>query len=235
MQTARKVIDDGLIGRPVAFTAFMMNRGHESWHPNPEFYYQPGGGPMFDMGPYYLTALLNFFGPIRRLSGAASVAIPRRAVAVGPLAGRAIDVATPDHLCGTIEFHNGVVGTIVQSFATWHPTYDDRWPITVYGENGTLRVPDPNVFDGQVMARLASDSKWSKVRQTFAKGYERGVGLADMAQAIATGRPHRASGELAFAVLDAMAGFLESAATGRTYEPTARFDRPEAMLPLVRS
>ncbi len=229
LQSSRKAIDDGLIGHPVAFTAFMMGRGHESWHPNPQFYYEPGGGPMFDMGPYYLTALLTFFGPVRRVTGAASVAVPQRRIASGPKKGQTIAVRTPDHMCGTIEFRNGVVGTIIQSFATWHPTYDERWPITVYGTDGTLRVPDPNRFDGPAQFRLAADTDWTDVPVSFVKGYERGVGLADMADALRSGRPHRASGELAFAVLDTMAGFFDAASSGTAYEPTAAFERPAPM------
>src|SRR4051812_31373298 len=124
LQTARKLLDDGAIGRPVAFTAFMMNRGHESWHPNPHFYYEPGGGPMFDMGPYYLTALLNLFGPIRRLFGIATVAVPDRVITSAERYGTPLRVETPDHVCGTIEFESGAVGPIVQSFATHHPTYE---------------------------------------------------------------------------------------------------------------
>ena len=229
IQAARQLIDDGAIGRPVAFTAFMMCRGHESWHPSPEFYYEPGGGPMFDMGPYYLTALLNFFGPIKRITGATSIAIPQRTIASQPKAGKRIDVRTPDHVCGTIEFENGVVGTIITSFATWHPTYDPRQPITVYGTEGTLKVPDPNQFDGPVHIRLANDADWHEAPHTFAEGYGRSVGLADMAQAIRADRPIRASGETGLAVLDAMQGFFDSAATGRAHEPQVKFERPPAM------
>ena len=228
-QTARKAIDDGTIGRPVAFTAFMMCRGHESWHPSPEFYYEPGGGPMFDMGPYYLTALLSFFGPIRRLSAAASIAIPHRTITSAPKAGKTIRVQTPDHVCGTIEFENGAVGTIITTFATHHPTYEASHPITVYGTKGTLKVPDPNQFDGSVQVRLAEDAEWRDVPHAFQKGYGRSVGLADMAYAIRSGRPIRASGEMAFAVLDALQGFLDSASSGRAYAPQARFERPAPM------
>ena len=148
IQTARKLIDDGVIGKPVAFTAFMMCPGHESWHPSPEFYYEVGGGPMFDMGPYYLTALLNLFGPVKRLSGLATVAIPERTITSEPKKGKQIKVETPDHFSGSMEFENGVMGTIIQSFATRFPTYDGKQPITVYGTEGTMRVPDPNGFDG---------------------------------------------------------------------------------------
>ncbi|MGH7214761.1 MAG: Gfo/Idh/MocA family protein [Tepidisphaeraceae bacterium] len=229
IQTARKLIDDGAIGRPVAFTAFMMGRGHESWHPSPEFYYEVGGGPMFDMGPYYLTAMLNLFGPIKRLSGSASIAIPQRTITSQPKAGKKITVETPDHITGTIEFANGAVGTIITTFATMFADYNGKQPITVFGEDGTLRVPDPNGFDGPVHLRKASDTDWTEVPHAFPTGYGRSVGFADMAGAIRHQRPHRANGQLAFAVLDAMQGFLDSSETGKHYKPKAKFDRPAPM------
>ena len=229
IQTARKLIDDGAIGRPVAFTAFMMNRGHESWHPDPRFYYEYGGGPMFDMGPYYLTALFNFFGPAKRLGGMTSIAVPERTVTSRARFGETIRVLTPDHVCGTIEFHNGAVGTIVQSFATHHATYEQSHPITVYGTDGTLKVPDPNTFDGPVFLRAGSDSDWREVAGSFVKGYGRSVGLADLAHAIRAGRPHRASAELAYAVLEAMEGFYNSSDRGCFFGPIAAFDRPAPM------
>src|SRR5947208_2972138 len=124
IQTARKVIDEGVIGRPVAFTAFMQGRGHEHWHPSPEFYYEAGGGPMFDMGPYYLTALLNLLGPVKRISGMASIAIPERTITSPPKFGQKIRVQTPDHIVGLMEFANGAIGTIIQSFATVEGGHD---------------------------------------------------------------------------------------------------------------
>jgi predicted dehydrogenase len=225
LQTARKLIDDGAIGRPVAFTAFMMCPGHEHWHPNPRFFYESGGGPMFDMGPYYLTALLNFFGPIRRISGAASIAIPERRT----LAGEKIAVQTQDHICGTIEFQNGVVGTIVTSFATRFPQYDTGQPITIYGTEGTLKAPDPNIFDGPVHLRRVNEPEFHQVPHAFYAGYGRSVGLAEMAYALQSGRPHRASAEQAYAVLEAMEASLQSAKNGRAIEPRARYERPMAM------
>lgn len=229
IQTARKVIDDGRIGRPVAFTSFMMGRGHESWHPSPEFYYEPGGGPMFDMGPYYLTALLNLLGPVRRIAGAAAIAIPERTVTSQPKYGRKIAVETPDHIAGTMEFENGATGTIVTSFATAHPVHDRQYPITVYGTEGTLRVPDPNTFDGPVQLRALADAEWQDVPHAFHPGYGRAVGLADMAHALRSGRPHRCSAEQAFLVLDLMQGFLDSSAQGRFYRPTQPYERPAPM------
>lgn len=229
IQTARKVIDDGRIGRPVAFTAFMMCPGHESWHPSPEFYYEPGGGPMFDMGPYYLTALLNLLGPMKRVSGATSIAIPERTIGSGPKKGKKVNVQTPDHVCGTIEFEQGAAGTIVTSFATRFATYDGKDPITIYGTEGTLQVPDPNGFGGPVKLRRTNDPEWQEVPHIFAHEYGRSVGLADMAVAIRTGRPMRASGAQAMAVLDVMQGFLESAESGRAYSPVTKYQRPAPM------
>ncbi len=229
IQTARKVIDDGRIGKPIAFTAFMMGGGHESWHPNPGFYYQPGGGPMFDMGPYYLTALLNFFGPIARVSGAASIAIPERTITSQPNCGQTIHVTTPDHICGLIEFAEGAVGTIITSFATRFPSYEGSQPITVFGTEGTMRVPDPNHFDGSVHVRRTADADWSEVAPAFTQGYGRGIGLADMAMAIRTGGPFRADGQQAFAVLDAMQGFLDAAALGQSITMQPGYRRPAAM------
>jgi predicted dehydrogenase len=228
-QTARKLLDDGAIGRPVAFTAFMLSPGHESWHPSPEFYYEPGGGPMFDMGPYYLTALLNLFGGVRRVSGMASVAIPERTITSEPKRGQKISVQTPDHVLGLMEFHNGVTGSLLTSFATKFRTYDDKQPITVYGETGTIRVPDPNQFDGPVHIRTAGDADWREVAPSFQKGYSRATGLADMAYAIRSGRPMRCDVNQAFTVLDLMQGFLDSSSSGRVYEPEITYHRPAPM------
>lgn len=229
IQTARKLLDDGAIGKPVAFTAFMMCPGHESWHPSPEFYYEVGGGPMFDMGPYYLTALLNFFGALKRITAAASIAIPDRTITSQPKAGKKIHVETPDHIAGTMEFENGVTGTIITSFATRFAPYDGKQPITVFGTKGTIRVPDPNGFDGPVHVRTTEDADWVEKPHEFVKGYGRAVGLADMAVAIRTGRNFRANGDQAMAVLDAMQAFLDSAEQGKAISPTLKYTRPEAM------
>jgi predicted dehydrogenase len=181
------------------------------------------------MGPYYLTALFNLVGPPRRLSGCATITQPQRTITSRPHARTTIDVETPDHVSGTIEFENGAAGLIVQSFATHHPQYDAAHPITLYGTEGAIKVPDPNTFDGRVLLRRADDAEWRQVPPMFLMGYGRSVGLADMAHAIRSGRPHRASGELAFAVLDVMQGFLESSESGQAYRPVARFDRPAPM------
>jgi predicted dehydrogenase len=229
IQTARKLIEDGAIGRPVAFTAFMMGRGHESWHPSPEFYYEVGGGPMFDMGPYYLTALLQLLGPVRRLTGSATIAIPQRTITSQPKHGKTITVETPDHICGTMEFANGCSGVIVQSFATRFPQYDGNQPITIYGTDGTLKVPDPNTFDGPVSLAREGDPEFRVVPPMFRTGYGRSIGGADMAYAVRSGRAFRANGYQAFLVLDLMAGFLDSARTGQAHVPGIGYEKPAPM------
>ncbi|MFT3786341.1 MAG: Gfo/Idh/MocA family oxidoreductase [Tepidisphaeraceae bacterium] len=230
IQTARKLIDDGVIGKPVAFTAFMMGRGHEHWHPSPEFYYAPGGGPMFDMGPYYLTALLQLLGPMKRVTGFASIAIPERTITSAAKNGQKINVTTPDHVTGSIEFVNGAVGTIIQSFATRAAQYDGRQPIQIFGTKGALKVPDPNGFDGPVqLCTFADKDEWKEVPHTFVTGYGRSVGLADMAVAIRNNRPHRASLEQAFTVLDAMQGFLDASKTGKAVDIMPGYERTAPM------
>ncbi len=229
LQTARKVIDDGRIGRPVSFTGFVMGGGHESWHPNPDFFYKPGGGPMFDMGPYYLTALLNLLGPVKRLSGIASIAIPERIITSEPRKGTPISVETPDHICGVLEFECGAVGTLVTSFASLYGQYNGQSPITIYGTEGTLLVPDPNGFDGPVKVRGKQDADFVEVPHAFVTGYGRAVGLADMARAIRTGRAYRCNGEQAFYVLDLMQGFLDASASGADYVPHGTYQRPAPM------
>ncbi len=230
IQTAREALDSGIIGRPVAFTAYNMGRGHESWHPSPEFYYEVGGGPMFDMGPYYLTALLNLFGPVKRQMALTGIQIPERTITSEPKKGQRIRVETPDHYCGTLEFANGVIGTIITTFAVLHAEYNRQQPITVFGTEGTLRVPDPNGFDGVVHVRRIGEEEWTELPHTFIKGYGRAVGLADMATAIRSGRPHRCSSEQAFYVLDLMQGFLDSSATGQAVVPVRGYARPAPMV-----
>lgn len=223
-QTCRKLIDDGWIGEPVAATAFMMCHGHESWHPDPAFYYQLGGGPMFDMGPYYLTALINMFGPVKRVCGSAKTTFPERTITSQPKYGTRITVETPTHISGTMDFANGAVATVIVSFDVWA----HHLPcIEVHGTEGSMVVPDPNGFGGAVMLRRADASDWTPV--PLSHGYSentRGVGVADMAYALRSGRPHRASGELAYHVLDLMHAFHDSAARGTHVRLKSKCKRP---------
>jgi predicted dehydrogenase len=227
IQTCRKLIDDGWIGKPVAVVAFMVGRGHENWHPGPEFYYKVGGGPMFDMGPYYLTALVNLMGPVARVSGSAKKTFETRTITSEPLNGKIINVEVPTHIAGVMDFANGAVGTIITSFDVYSHTLPC---IEIYGSDGTLRVPDPNTFGGPVYVRRFREEKWSEI--PLLKNYpdnSRGLGLTDMAEAITEGRPHRASGELAYHVLDIMHGFHDASASGKYYDVKSTCTRPEPL------
>ncbi len=202
IQTCLKLIQDGAIGEPIGATAFMMGHGHESWHPDPDFYYQPGGGPMFDMGPYYLTALVALMGSAKRVTGSARITFPERTITSKPKHGQTISVRVPTHVAGVIDFANGAIATIIQSFDVWKHSMP---PIEIYGTEGSLQVPDPNTFGGPVRIAKAGDKDWSEVALTHSYASQsRGLGVADMGAGLQTGRAHRASAELTYHVLDIM-------------------------------
>ncbi|WNQ12514.1 Gfo/Idh/MocA family oxidoreductase [Paenibacillus aurantius] len=230
IQTSIKLIRDGWIGTPVGATAFMAGGGHESWHPAPDFYYKQGGGPMFDMGPYYLTALVAMLGPIQRITGSARISFPERTITSKPKFGEKIEVEVPTHVAGIMDFHSGTVGTILTSFDV--PGGHTLPRIEVYGSEGTLLVPDPNTFGGPVRLKRKGSQEWSEMPLShgFAEN-ARGVGVADMAHAIKAGRPHRANGELAYHVLEAMHGFHDASSEGRHYIMQSTCEAPE-LLPM---
>ena len=226
LQTCRKLVDDGAIGRPVACTAFMMCHGHESWHPDPAYYYRAGAGPMLDMGPYYLTALATLLGPMTRVTACAGIQIPERTITSEPRRGQKIFVETPDHLAGAIDFADGSIGTAITSFAVWRSQLPH---IEIYGTEGTLSVPDPNSLGGPVRICLAHEKEWSEVPLTHGHTDSQnmwGIGVADMAHAILTGRPHRATGELGYHVLEGMLAFLDAPRDGTHYLMKSTFERP---------
>ncbi|MGN7799340.1 Gfo/Idh/MocA family protein [Leifsonia sp. 22587] len=229
VQTARALLDDGRVGDPVAAAVAWSAPGHELWHPAPAFYYQPGGGPLFDMGPYYLTSLVTFFGPVARVSGATRRSTRERTVATGPLAGSSIPVDVDTHVTAILEHVSGVISTVTVSFDVW-ATESPKFE--VYGTAGTIAVPDPNMFSDTVRIATADDREFRDVPP--AAGYAdagRGYGLADMARAIETDRPHRASGELAFHVLEIMEAVLRAGETHTVVELTSTVERP-APVPL---
>jgi predicted dehydrogenase len=204
-----------------------MNHGHEHWHPAPEFYYKTGGGPMFDMGPYYLTTLVNLLGSVARVSGSARMGTKQRTITSEPLNGAVIDVEVPTHIAGVLDFAGGAVGTLITSFDVYSHTLPF---IEIYGTEGTLRVPDPNTFGGPVFVKRFREEQWSEI--PLLKNYpenSRGIGITDMAEAIEAGRPHRASAELAFHVLDLMQGIHEASASGKYYKVKSKCKRPEAL------
>lgn len=228
LQTCRKLIDDGWIGEPVAATAFMTCRGHESWHPDPEFYYKAGGGPMFDMGPYYLTALVNLLGPVESVAGSARITFPTRTITSEKKFGQTIEVEVPTHVTGLIHFTSGAVGTLITSFDIW-AAHLPR--IEIYGSQGSLSVPDPNAFGGPILFRGSrKDQDWEELPLLF--GYNqnsRGLGVADMARALREGRRPRAAAELAYHVLDIMHGFHDASREGIFYRLESRCEKPAAM------
>ncbi|MFE9769319.1 Gfo/Idh/MocA family protein [Streptomyces sp. NPDC005808] len=221
-QTARKAVDDGLIGRPVAATAFMTSAGHEKWHPDPEFYYQPGGGPLLDMGPYYLSALVHLLGPVVRVTGASSRPRAQRTIGSGPRAGHNFPVEVDTHITGVLEHAGGALSTLVMSF----DIRAARLPrIEVHGTSASLSVPDPNNFDGPV--EIHRGDGWETL--PVSAGHPdagRGTGLADLADALIAGRPHRASAELAAHVLDIMLTLMDAADEGRALPVTTTCERP---------
>ncbi|SDE25496.1 Gfo/Idh/MocA family protein [Glycomyces harbinensis] len=225
VQTARKAIDDGAIGAPVAATATMMTPGHERWHPNPDFYYQPGGGPLLDMGPYYVTALVTLLGPVASVIGAASHTRETRTIGSGPRAGEVVPVDIDTHVTGVLRHESGALSTLVMSFDSVATRASN---IEVHGQAGSLIVPDPNNFDGEVRLH-ALGGEWETLEPSA--GYRdaaRGYGLADLA-ATAEGVPARADGDLAYHVLDIMTSLLASADGGAAVTVASTCDRPAAV------
>jgi predicted dehydrogenase len=227
IQTCRKLIDDGVIGKPVAATAFMMCPGHESWHPDPEFYYEVGGGPMFDMGPYYLTALASLLGPVKRVTGSAQISFAERLITSEKKNGKVVKVDVPTHIAGVMDFAGGAVGTIITSFDVQAHSLPC---IEIYGSEGSMQVPDPNGFGGPVRIRKKGDLDWRDVSLTHSYAQNsRGIGVADMAYALQSGQPNRAGGELAYHVLDVMHAFHDASKKGRHVNVASTCERPKAM------
>ena len=220
-QTARKTLDAGAIGRPVSGTAFLCGHGHESWHPNPAFYYDIGGGPMLDMGPYYNTALVNLLGPVKRVAGITTKALEERIATSEERAGLRIPVKITTHLTGVMEFVNGAVVTMIMSFDMW----GHKLPcIEIYGTEGSMTVPDPNGFRGPVTVAPKGEA-WEEVPLPFPRN-ARMIGVVDMVTAIRSGRPHRANGDLTYHVLELMTAFDKSSQSGQHIEIQSTVERP---------
>ena len=179
---------------------------------------------MFDLGPYYLTALVSLLGPVARVSGTAAMGLKKRTITSEPLNGTIIDVEVPTHITGTLDFVGGAVGTIITSYEVYSHTLP--W-LEIYGTEGTLRVPDPNTFGGPVYVRRFRAEAWSEM--PLLKNYaenSRGLGITDMALAIEENRPHLASAELVFHVLDIMHGIHDASAGGKYYKVKSKCKRP---------
>ena len=225
IQTARAALDSGIIGDPIAAQVFWSAPGHERWHPAPAFYYQQGAGPLMDMGPYYLTSLVHLFGSVVRVTGLATRSARPRIVETGPLAGTPIPVSIDTHITALLEHANGVTSTVTVSFEVWKT----RAPqFEVYGSTGTISVPDPNTFSGRVQVATSTNDQWETIPDSAGYiGTGRGVGLADLAEAIETDRPHRASGRLALHVLEIMDAILRSSDQHAVILVATSVERPD--------
>jgi predicted dehydrogenase len=238
-QAARHAIDEDRIGQVVAGSACVLNHGMEGWHPNPEFFYKRGGGPILDLGPYYITQLVNLLGPVRRVAGLASIGSPVRTITSEPRRGQKISVDVPTTINGILDFE---CGANIALTATWDVWKNERRPFELYGVTGSMLVPDPNFFGGEVLISEA-DGDWQSIgieehpfgtpnrksgRGIMVADY-RMIGLIDMACAIRSGRAFRANGQLALHVLEVMCAFERSSITGQHVQITTGCERPAAV------
>jgi predicted dehydrogenase len=224
-QTARKLIDEGVIGIPVGGSATFMCAGHERWHPNPAFYYEVGGGPMLDMGPYYITNLVNLFGPVAKVAGFAFSPRSERIITSEPRNGEHIPVHVSTHVAGALAFANGAIVQIGMSFDV---AGHKHVPMELYGTEGTLIVPDPNYFGGEVqLMKKGGEFVPMETVAPYADDNYRSLGVADLAYAIREGRDHRANGDLALHVLEVMEAFQTASDSGTTITITTPLERPQ--------
>lgn len=237
-QLARSLVDSGKLGRITSGTCHVMSHGMEHWHPNPDFFFQPGGGPILDLGPYYVSNLIQLIGPVSRVAALASIPARERTISSKPRAGQKIKVETPTTLHALLEFENGAVITFSASWDVWQHGHQ---PIELYGEQGTLHVPDPNFFGGTVRytsgeSEVKKQPKWdhpfarpNEMHGKDARANYRTAGLADMAIAIQEGRPHRCSLEASLHAIDVMTGILKSGETGKFVAMQTTCERPAAL------
>lgn len=240
-QQARQLIDDGKIGTITAGTAHVMGHGMEGWHPNPDFFFLPGAGPMLDIGPYYIANLLNLIGPVRRVVALTSAATPTRTIRTeGPRKGEMIPVKTPTNIHALLEFHSGATVTISTSWDVWAHRHG---PMELYGTEGSLFVPDPNFFggtvemagsDGKIAAVAAWDHPFGRpngIGSDPKVANYRTAGLADMAAAIIEGRDARCSLDRTLHGMDVMTSVLRSGETGDFVTLQTTCTRPEPLGP----
>ena len=226
-QTVRALVDAGAVGRIRHGTAHFMAHGPDEWHPSPAFFYQPGAGPLLDVGVYYLTHLVHHLGPVAQVSGTAHTTHSERRIATGPNAGKTLHVEVPTHIVSQLAFASGAQVVLTSSFDVWKHAHQ---PMEFYGDDGSILLPDPNLFGGTVKS-AQREGPWR--RATDKRPYTtnvRGVGLIDMAQALQAGRPHRCSAELALHVLEVMERALDAARTGQAQTLTTTCERPAPLI-----
>ncbi|WP_417480773.1 Gfo/Idh/MocA family protein [Maricaulis maris] len=239
-QLARKTIDDGTVGRITSGTCHVMSHGMEHWHPNPDFFFLPGGGPILDLGPYYIANLVNLIGPVKRVAALTSMASETRTISSEPRAGEKIPVLTPTNIHALLEFENGATVTLS---ASWDVFAHRHANMELYGTEGSIYVPDPNFFGGEVLATHRTEEakpvpEWDHPFGIPNQDHKNGkmanyrtAGLADMAQAIQSGGDYRCSLDRALHAVDVMTSILKSGETGSFVDITAKCERPAALSP----
>jgi predicted dehydrogenase len=239
-QLARNLIDTGKLGKITGGTCFVMSRGMEHWHPNPDFFFQPGAGPILDIGPYYVTNLIQLIGPVKRVVALGATPRTHRTITNGPRHGERVPVGTPTTIHAVLEFASGALVTLAGSWDVWSHGHA---PIELYGEEGTLFLPDPNFFGGDVRLTQAATpvdppTPWehalgvaNQKRPTGAVANYRTAGLADMALSILEGRPQRCSLDLALHAIDVLTGILTASDTGCAVAMQTTCERPTALGP----
>ncbi len=227
IQTARRLIDSGFIGTPIGATARMVSRGPESWHPDPEFLFQDGAGPLFDMGPYYITALMNLLGPVESVCGMAARSYPTRPITSEKKYGKIMEVEVPTFVSGNLRFESGAIASLLTTFDVSHTQHST---LEIYGSEGSIWVPDPNMFDGEVLLLRGRESEPVSMPRIFDyKENSRGLGLADMAKAIAAGRDHRANCDGQLHVVEIMNALYTSSNTGSFVSIESKYERKAPM------
>ena len=225
-QEARSLIDRGAIGNPLAVSATMLAGGQETWHPDPDIFFRDGAGPLLDMGPYYLSAIVALLGPIRRVAGLAATLVEERSIELGPRTGETFRAETPTHTAAVMQLASGAMATLVASFEA--PRHYAS-TVLVLGSEGTLSLPDPNMFEGKVGIRQGRGD-WVDVGYRSGGAREaRGIGLHDLAEAIAADRRPRASGALAHHIVDVARSILASASNGSAVDVGSTVGRPEPL------
>lgn len=244
IQTAIKLVLDGWIGQPVSGVAFVSEPGYEHFHPAVHSFYEPGGGPALDLGPYYVTALVAMLGPVARVTSLARATFPERIAHVGPRRGERIPVQVPTHVTGALEFASGALVSVLMSWDVWATNLPY---LEVYGTAGSLSVANPDEFAGLPRLRRVGSEElqqpppppgrvpWSEVPLVQPGDVGRGIGIAELAEAIRDGRPHRASGELAYHVLEVLTALERSARDGRHVDVASRPVTPEPLAPITPS
>lgn len=228
IQSCRHLIDSGFIGTPIGGRANMISRGPEDWHPDPEFVYQYGGGPMFDMGPYYVTALINLLGGVDMVNGMTQISYPQRPILSEKKYGTIMDVEVPTYVMGTMRFHSGAIANIFTTFDVSVPPEMAR--LEIYGSEGTITIPDPNLFDGEILLRRGRNGELISMPRIFNyKENSRGLGLADMAKALRTGRNYRANCQQQLHVVEIMSAFYTSSEKNAFIKIESPYERQAPM------